>query len=479
RHVVVVGTATSLQALAGSPWSLNADAFARDGSGWLVEAPSPFNPGRRMLVVAGRDDEALRLAAEHLKTPASLKNLKGPVVAFDKPPAFEVTPETRAEAAFLVRLQDMKLSDLMARGKFYHAITFTLPNPFVGKIKDGAFIRLSMSHSELLLPQSSSLLVKVNGEPVKSIRLTRDTAPRNTWDVRIPLQYLGSRWLTFEMEVFMDIGDPDCYYNHPEMAWLTLHNDTFLYLPVDTAQGETLANYPYIFLAWNRFDDLAVALVDPLTDGSLTGGFNILAYLAQSLRGPVYAGALFARLSALPEGNRKSNLVLVGPIGSLLGDATWSQVIPKELTARSGGRVDLLNAAGILALAKNPLEPTHRVLAVTGRSDKEIALAAPYLHQTGSVEWVRGVLAVVLGDKELRVLLPPGQADAVAQFDPTKVRFEEKDGKMVPVLEVPKPVGPPSRNNVAFLVFGLLAPILVLLVVLRLRALAREGREKA
>ena len=50
---------------------------------------------------------------------------------------------------------------------------------------------------------------------------------------------------------------------------------------------------------------------------------------------------------------------------------------------------------------------------------------------------------------------------------------------MVPVLEVPKPQAPPSRNNVAFLVFGLLAPILVLLVVLRLRALARGGREKA
>jgi len=29
---------------------------------------------------------------------------------FDKPPAFEVEPDTQAEAAFVVRLQDLKMS---------------------------------------------------------------------------------------------------------------------------------------------------------------------------------------------------------------------------------------------------------------------------------------------------------------------------------------------------------------------------------
>ncbi len=481
RHIVLVGGLEFIKEFTGGQWQLPVPTgeIAETEAGQLMEFASPFNPHRRLLVVTGRNDASMRLVAEHLKTPGSVRNLKGASVAFDKPPAFEVEPETKAEAAFVVRLQDMKMSDLMERGKFYHSLTFTLPNPFVGKVKDGAFIRIAMSHSDLLLPQSSSLLVKVNGEPVKSIRLTKDTAPRNTWDVKIPLQYLGSRWLTFEMELFMDIGDPDCYYNHPEMAWFTLHNDTFLYLPVDTASGETLANYPYMFLAWNRFDHLTAVFAEPVTNGSLTAVFNILTFLSQSLRAPTYVDLAVTTSKQLTPEQQKNNLLVVGPIGSLLADPTWSQVLPKELTTRAGtpGATDILNSAGFLALSKSPFDASRRVLAVGGRSDDEINLSAPYLYAPGSVEWVRGTLAIVLQDKELRVLLPPTQAEAVTQFDPTKVRFEERDGKMVPVLEMPRPAAAPSRNNVAYLVFFLLTPILVLLVVLRLRALSKEPRD--
>jgi hypothetical protein len=398
---------------------------------------------------------------------------------FDKAPVFEAEPDVKAEAAFVVRLQDLKMSDLMAQGKFYHSLTFTLPNPFVGKVRDGAFVRLSMSHSDLLLPQSSSLLLKVNGEPVKSIRLTKDTAPRNSWDVAIPLQYLGTRYLTFEIELFLDIGDPDCYYNHPEMAWLTLHNDTFLYLPVDTTQGETLANYPYMFLSWNRFERLAAVLTEPISDGSLTAMFNTIGFLAQGLRSPRFVDLLVTTTKRLTAEQRQANhLIVFGPLGSFLGDPEWAPLLPKEVTERSGsaGSMDLVNQAGLLILSRSPFNAARRALAVTGRSDGEIAYAAPFLYAPGFVEWVRGTLAAVLVDKELRVLLPPTQADSVSRFDPARVRFEEKDGKIVPVLEVPAPAALPSRHNVAYLVFFLLTPVLVLLVILRLRSLSRSRR---
>lgn len=483
RHLILIGSPTFLRPFTTGAWSvpIPLDAVMREPAGFLMEFASPFHPARRLLVVTGRDDGAIRLAAEHLKTPNSVRSLKGRVATFDKPPAEVMTESEWSEAAYVVRLVDLKLSDMVLRGKFYHSMNFTIPNPFVGKIKEGAFVRLSMSHSELLLPQSSSLLLKVNGEPIKSIRLTRDTAPRNTWDVRIPLAFLGSRFLTFEIEIFMDIGDPECYYYHPEMAWFTLHNDTLLYLPVDDSQGETLANYPYMFLKWNRFDRLVVALMDPITDGALTTAVNAVMFLSQSLRNPTYVEARMVPAKSLSEADRAdANLLVVGALGSLMSDSTWLPILPKELVERSDipGRADILNTSGFLALSRSPFQPSRRVLAIVGRSDREIGYAAPYLYAPGKVEWVRGTLAMVGADRELRVLLPPSPSDAVARFDPTQVRFEEKDGKLVPVVEVPKPVQPPARYNVAYLVFFILTPILVLLVILRLRALAREGRSQ-
>jgi hypothetical protein len=173
------------------------------------------------------------------------------------------------------------------------------------------------------------------------------------------------------------------------------------------------------------------------------------------------------------------NLLVVGPLGAILPDPQWSSALPKELSGREiQSRGDILNTAGFLSLVRMA-DGGRRVVAVTGRSDDEIGLAAPHLYATGKVEWVRGTLAAATSDDELKVLLPPTQADPVAQFDPAKVRFEEKDGKMVPVLEVPQPAPAPSRYNMAYLVFFILTPVLVLLVVLRLRALSREGREKA
>ncbi|NOZ02029.1 MAG: cellulose biosynthesis cyclic di-GMP-binding regulatory protein BcsB [Deltaproteobacteria bacterium] len=483
RQIVVLGEAPFLKRFVGGSWGLNVNmaSLEAESIGRLQEFQSPYNPHRRLLVVTGRDDAAMKLVADHLKTFGSVGNLTGPVADFDNPPVYNVVPETRSDAAFVVRLKDLKLSDIILRGKFYHSLNFTLPNPFVGKVKDGAFLRLSMSHSELLLPQSSSLLVKVNGEPVKSIRLTRDTAPRNTWDVKIPLQYLGSRYLTVELEVFMDIGDPECYFYHPEMAWFALHSDTLMYLPVDTTQPETLSNYPYMFLAWNRFDHLGVVLAEPLTDGSLSTAFNALSFLGQSLRSPEHVDVLLTTASTISEEARKSlNLILVGPLGSVISDGTWSKALPAELKdrAKAQGGADILNTSGFLSLKDNPFNADRKVLSAVGRSDKEIGYAGPYLYQPGSVEWVRGTLAAVGKDKELRVLMPPAEADLAARFDPAKVSFQKKDGKLVPVMEIPQPVAPPSRYNLAYLVFFLMSAVLVLLVILRLRALAREKREQ-
>lgn len=488
RHVVLVGTLEHLSRFTGGNWNvpLPSTMIQSSGEGYLMEFPSPFSKFRRLLVMTGRDDKALKLVSDNIRNPATLKNLKGPAVAFERPPVFEVSSDVRTDAVFMVRLKDLKMTDLSARGKFYHSLTFTMPNPYVGKVRDGAFIRLSMSHSELVLPESSSLLVKVNGEPVRSVRLTKESAPRNTWDVRLPLEYLNSRFLTFELEIFMDIGDPDCFYNHPEMAWFTLHNETLLYLPIDSAQSDTLANFPYMFLLWNRFDNLASILVDPISEASLSASFNTTAFLSQSLRSPNWVDVMVAKSdSVTDEQFAGMNFLVFGTIEKLKADKRWASLLPVEL---AGGEADeahpaidsgLLSSAGFLSIVKNPANPRRRILFVTGAGDAEIERAAAFLFKTGSVEWVRGELAAVTTENELKILLPLSENEPAKGFDPAAVRYEDKEGMVKPVLDVEEPSVVQSRHNVAYLVFFFMTPVLVLLVILRLRRLSRDGKGKA
>jgi hypothetical protein len=47
---------------------------------------------------------------------------------------------------------------------------------------------------------------------------------------------------------------------------------------------------------------------------------------------------------------------------------------------------------------------------------------------------------------------------------------------MVPVMDVAHPEAMPARYNLAYVVLFLLMSVLVILVIVRLRALSREGR---
>jgi hypothetical protein len=141
-------------------------------------------------------------------------------------------------------------------------------------------------------------------------------------------------------------------------------------------------------------------------------------------------------------------------------------------------RPEVLNEVGILSISQNPFNPEKIALALFARSDAELAYAAPFIYAPGKVEALLGELAIVPSDGELRVLLPTSAKDYLGDFDPAKVAYEDKSGKITPAVEVQKATQPVSRFNVAYLVFFVLTPILVLLVILRLRAIARESREE-
>ena len=473
KHIIVLGTQKFLKQVVGQ-FGIATDLFATEDAGRMQEFQSPINPKRRLLLLGGPTEEAIGLLAQNLGTVRVLQSLRGAVAQFDRPPAWEAREERSQETAFVLRLMDLRLSDITMRGKFFHTTSFTVPNPFVGQVKDGAFFRLSMSHSELLLPQSSSLLVKIGGEPLKSIRLTRETAERNTWDIKIPLQFLAQRFLTFEIEAFLDVGDPECYYYHPEMAWVSIYNDSLLYLPIDPNKPKTLANYPYMFLRWNGFNDLKVLLVEPLTQGIASAGFNALAFMSQSLRGDASCNATFVTSI---ENAKDANLLIVAHSGTIMSSKDFSPLLHGDLGGIAS-RPEVLNEVGILSISQNPFNAEKIALAIFARSDTELAYAAPYIYAPGKVEALLGDLAIVPSDGELRVLLPTSAKDYLGDFDPAKVAYEDKSGKITPAVEVQKTTQPVSRFNVAYLVFFVLSPILVLLVILRLRAIARESREE-
>ncbi|MBT9555429.1 MAG: cellulose biosynthesis cyclic di-GMP-binding regulatory protein BcsB [Myxococcales bacterium] len=527
NNLIIVGPTDFANKFAAAGLELVESFRTGDPSlGHLFESPNPFNPSRLALVVTGADDAALSKAVTALSLPKLSDEWKTdpklgqPAV---RAVTFATKPEIPAAAlndklgTVTMTLADLGSSDLTQRGKFHHFARVAFPNPYVGRVQAPSFIRLIMAHSELLVPQTSSLLVKINDEPVRSIRLSPRTARRLEADVIIPEKLLGSRTLVVDLEFFLDIGDPDCRYNFPEMAWVTLFNTSFVAYTLNDQPTTSLRSYPWVAGKEPNLNGLVFGVAEEPTDGSLTVVANVAAYLGKKVPRIVgrdgvpraqWVHPWVKRVGNLAEGDLADrDLMVVGDYATIRANAGVLGGVPENMFAESAAADNIRTytgdtfraEAGWIFLGKSPWNPRRNLLVVSGgRGEPAYKQASEYL-------WVERKVDQLAGSA---VLVGPNGALEVVQEAPGEV-IQVKTGDLVPQLPVYEPArradgaalegngvaplaattdstpkDPPSaaapaaavttpepaaNSSTVFLVFGVLGALLLILVVVRVR----------
>lgn len=489
---------------------------AQAGWGYVVEARNPWNKVRRALVVTGGDGDAIAKAVGKLALPQSAKEWKAkdkevPIrmaVIKTKPPV-PTAKDSASDGPFTITMAQLGATDRSSQGKFHHYQQVAFPNPFVGRIKGPAFVRLTIAHSELLLPQTSSMLAKVNGEPVRSVRLSPRTAPGVEVDVGIPDRFLGERNIILRLEFFLDIGDPDCHYNFPEMAWVTLFAKSFIAYPLTDSTTTSLRSYPWVVAKEANLNGVTFVISDTPSDEVLSSVANVAAFLGKAVPRKDAAGRIaepwvhpvVKRLGDLTEADRQRDLIVMGDYRLIKADPKLAEKVDQSLFAEEAPAENLKayseqeyrKRAGWIHLDSSPFNGSRNVLIVSGATGAAAVVAASeYLWVQRKVDQLGGSTVRVGANGNMEVLAGAKGEDVQAAPSGPIVARLPKPHKLdaasedVPAAEATTAPGdaetprggpvaaPKAKHQVAYLVFVILGLLLVVLVVVRIRDALRS-----
>ena len=392
NHLIFVGKASSLQALAGLPLPvpLVSGKFDIPGGGaddGLVQLiVSPWSQTHAVLVVSGNSDQGALKAAQATTT-GRLFTVQSPNVS--------VIQQVQPSLVSAPQTVDQTLADLGYRGRTFNHVgvdnvvyQFFVPPGYT--LAPDAEFNLIYGHSALLNYDRSGVVVSLNNVPIGSVRLSDETAaqPTNSVHFPIPATALVSGLNTLNLRVNM-IPLDDCSPLSLQGAWLQVWPESRLHLPLtpttsNPAAGLDLARFPYPF----TFDPTLgnTAFVVAHNDlPSWRGAVQIASLLGDRANGRVTTLSAFYA-DSLPDPERaKYNLVLVGVPGQLPIMSDLNSVLPVPFSDSaempSGAdfqvtyRIPSGSSAGFIELMPSPWNPDNAVLAVLGNTSQGVTWA--------------------------------------------------------------------------------------------------------
>lgn len=134
--------------------------------------------------------------------------------------------------------------------------------PVAGAEK-GSYLSLNVQYSPLLL-NDSTITVSIDGNPVESVKLD---AQKRKLQLNIPLegQAISQGFHKVTIAFYGQISEHDCANVENPANWLTITNDSHLFLNVDETRERNLAleQYPYPFIQNHRDDPVQSTIVIP------------------------------------------------------------------------------------------------------------------------------------------------------------------------------------------------------------------------
>ena len=280
-------------------------------------------------------------------------------------------------------------------------------------------LTLFLAHSNLLIPQLSSVTVSVNGRALTSIPLLRADAIGARHDIEMPNSILQQDFNRLSLQFSMSLGI-ECHDPLDPALWATVLKESFQELgfagspPVPHQEPARLSTYPYPFFRGGYPPAAPVTIVIPSepVGAEVAAAYRLAADLSQrvTIDPTLLDVALASSLS--PEALASRQLIILGTPERqpLLREVLPSNTSIQEGAALPDGR-KLAATDGYLHIGESPWNPALRVLSVTGAGEAAVlrgidALTTP--EASALLTGTNAVLVESVKDNTRRDELPTG-----------------------------------------------------------------------
>jgi hypothetical protein len=261
--------------------------------------------------------------------------------------------------------------------------SFYFSRPKSWQITGGTVVNVKFQHGLSLLPERSSLNVKVNNRILQTIALTKANANGATVAVAIPPEVLKDRnTLSFQVDQHYTF---DCEDPFSEELWTTILPETNLklaYKPIPLKPD--LARFPFPLFDELAYEPTNIAVVAPtgLSAESQTATATVAAVLGQAIDWRK-TNVRFADAGSAASAN--SNVVLIGTPSENSAISQLGGSLPSGLGADDG----------VIKLVPHPRYPARGVLIVSGNTPEGVRKAARYLASNPARKLMAGGYAIV------------------------------------------------------------------------------------
>ncbi|MCL4300655.1 MAG: cellulose biosynthesis cyclic di-GMP-binding regulatory protein BcsB [Anaerolineae bacterium] len=423
--------------------------------GVLQEILSDYSPDHVYLVVTGANEAAVTHAAQALSVSMPRYGFTGDLVVISE--FHEILAETTPPSSDVFSLSELGFKDTTLSGIDAQraSVRFFIPSNW--RITDKPRLLLSYAHSTMLRLGASSLIIKLNNEPVGSAPIDQTVLGERQAVIELPKSDLRlGAYNRLEFESSLSIELPECALPDLDLAWLRINDTSQLELPhTETEEQDILASLDVPLTPFASRSDLGdtwFSLPEKPTREELAGLIRLAGWLGNLSKGAGFVPRVSLGVVSDTTRLEQYHVIVLGrpttnPLLAEINDNLPQPFVPNEDNLRQevGNVVYRLPdkfSLGLLQVLPAPWNPGKKViLAITGTTPEGVGWAINALtDDTIYYNDLRGDVAFI-------------RAERVESFDSAKfirgplasaVEAVTEPPEEVALEMVPTPVPPPS-----------------------------------
>lgn len=284
----------------------------------------------------------------------------------------------------------MQLSGLFDRSNAW------LNVPTNWSLTPNSYMVVNVSHSALLLPQSSSLTLMLNNRPIASLRLDNTNLQNYNWRVPFPADFQPDKGLIqFSFVGLMRVNQLDCPPGDDKSSWVTISTSSKISLEYVAQAPATLADLTQTMFSGKAMTDRRVTVVLPANPSprDMARAGQLIARLG-SMAGYDSLDATLA-YGAVPANASGTTRILLG--GPTLFPALASYKMPLPLSGQSfsqNGQAIAPNVGVVQLASAGPTDP-GAILVLSGGSDEGVDRALNAALDNTTLSLMRGSYSLI------------------------------------------------------------------------------------